>query len=99
MTEEDELRLQIRVYAVEILAINLLATSCLQASSDPSTLIATVRQQMLQGAKVPFPGIDDPALSDMLSGELESAVDRLMEMGTAQINAVLEARKKKTGGA
>jgi hypothetical protein len=96
--DENELKLQMRLYAVEILAANLLAMSCLQSSLDPSNLIARLRQQIVEGARGhTFPGLEDPAMSDLYSAELEAAVDRLMEMATAQTNVVLQARQKRPG--
>jgi hypothetical protein len=98
MTEE-ELRGQMRLYAVEILAVNLLAISCLM-TPKPQELVAKVRQQMIDGARThTFPGLDDPAMSDLLSAELESAADRLMEMASAQIDVVLQGRERNKGGA
>jgi hypothetical protein len=76
------------------LAVNLFAISCLTTRGDPAELAAKVRQQMVGGARShTFPDLD-PAMSDLFSAELEGAVDRLM--ATAQINVVLQARKKKT---
>jgi hypothetical protein len=95
---EDELKLQMRLYAVEILSVNLLAISLLQTGT-PLELLAEIRQQMIDGAKTHvFPGLDDPAISDLFSAELEAAVDRLMEMASGQINAVLQDRKQQTEG-
>jgi hypothetical protein len=50
---------------------------------------------MIAAAGKPFPEVEDPAMSDLLSAELEAAVDRLMEMATDQINLVLEALAEK----
>jgi hypothetical protein len=76
--------------------VNLLATDVLLTpKSDPSALIAKMRERMIAAAGKPFPEVDDPAMSDLLSAELEAAVDRLMEMASGQINRVLEALAEK----
>jgi len=93
---EDEIKRETRLLALEILAVNLLATDVLLTpKSDPSALAAKIRERMIAAAGKPFPEVDDPAMSDLLSAELEAAVDRLMEMATDQINLVLEALAEK----
>ena len=95
----DGLKAEMRLYALELLAADLFAMSCLMSSSPRETL-ARVRQQMIDGARSQtFPGLADPAKSDLFSAELESALDRLMEMVNAQIDAVLQAREGKRLGA
>jgi hypothetical protein len=97
MTPEEEITNWIRIYAVEILAVNLCALSLLQ-TSEPEQIASGVRQQMIDGARTHgFSGLD-PAQSDLASAELEDAVGRLMEMVSAQINVVLEARRKGVTG-
>jgi hypothetical protein len=88
----DDLKDWIRVYAAEILTVNLYATSLLR-TDDPLGLASELRQQMVQGARIRgFPGLD-PAMSDLASAELEGALDRLMRMVSEQINVALQARK------
>jgi hypothetical protein len=97
---EDELKAEMRLYAVEFLTANLFAMFCLMTSPSPRETLATARRQMIDSARSQtFPGLDDPAQSDLFSAELESAVDRLMEMGNAQIDRVLQAREGKNPGA
>jgi hypothetical protein len=86
-----------RIYALEILAVNQFAVSCLTvAPNDPLGLVSRVSQQMIEGARQHgFPGLD-AASSDLASAELEDAVDRLMEMANAQINVVLQHRATRT---
>jgi hypothetical protein len=94
---EGELKAQMRLYAIELLTVNLSAMTCLM-TPKPRELIAAVRQQMIGRAReLTFPGLDDPAMSDLFSAELESAVDRLVEMADEQIGRVLQARKRKSG--
>ncbi len=93
----DEINNWMRIYAVEILAVNQFAASCLtNAPADPLGLVERLRQQMIEGARTHgFPGLD-AASSDLASAELEDAMNRLMEMVSAQITVVLEARKTKS---
>ena len=90
----DEIKTWMRIYAVEILAVNQLVISCLaNAPADPLGIVERIRQQMIQGARTHgFPGLD-AASSDLASAELEDAMNRLMEMVSGQISAVLEARR------
>ncbi len=101
---EHDLKLQMRLYAVEVLVANLLAAVCLQIS-DPANLIAEIRRQIVKGARLrTLAGLDDPAISDLFSAmsdvfvpELESSVERLMGMASSHINAALKAEEPKTG--
>jgi hypothetical protein len=94
----EEIRDWIRIYAVEILTVNHFAVSCLaNAPTDPLAFVERIRQQMIDGARAhAVPGLD-PASSDLASAELEDAVDRLMEMVSAQIRVVLQNQQGKTG--
>lgn len=93
---EDEIKNWMRIYAVEILAVNQLAYLCLTvAPAAPQKLAAEIRQQLIETArKHGFPDFD-PAMSDLLSAELEVALDRLMEMVDGQITAVIDSRRSK----
>jgi hypothetical protein len=96
---EDEIKSEVRLYAVESLAATLFAMLCLMNAGDPRADIAEVRRQTIDGARLrAFPELDDPVTSDLYSAELESAVDRLMEMATEQIDAILEARRRRMEG-
>jgi hypothetical protein len=89
----DEIKDWMRIYALEILAVNHFAVDCIKvAPDDPLGLVARLRDQMIAGARRHgFPGLD-AASSDLASAELEDAVGRLMEMAGAQINVVLQRR-------
>ncbi|HEY6258202.1 MAG TPA: hypothetical protein VIY51_20665 [Xanthobacteraceae bacterium] len=92
---EGELRAQMRLYAIELLTVNLSAMTCLM-TPKPRELIAAVRKQMVDRARaLTFPGLDDPAMSDLFAAELEAAVDRLVEMADGQISRVLQVRERK----
>jgi hypothetical protein len=91
---EDAIKAEMRLWALEVLVCNLFAVSLI-ATGRPGALFSQVRQQILQGAKLKtFSGVD-PALSDLLSAELETAVDRLLEMASAQIPAHLRGNEKR----
>jgi hypothetical protein len=92
--ELEILRDQIRLYALEILVVNEFAISLLTKVDDPLQRLEKCRQQLIEGARA-HRFQRDAAESDYASGELEDAVDRLMEMVSGQINAALEARRKK----
>ena len=84
MDDEQAIRAEMRLWALEVLVTNLLAMVC-TLDRDPAALLNQIRERMIEGAKSrTFPGYD-AAMSDLLSAELESAVARLMDMGTAQI--------------
>jgi hypothetical protein len=54
---------------------------------------------MIDGAKALAFSNLDPAMSDHAAGELEDAIDRLMEMVSRQIIAVLRHREGSSDGA
>ena len=94
---EDDLRLEMRFYAVEILFANLFAISCLRAAY-PRKFIADVGQQIVEAVRTHGFSSLDPAMSDLFSAELENAISRLMEMISEQLNVVLQARETKPDG-
>jgi hypothetical protein len=86
----DEIRLEMRFYAVEILFANLFAISCLR-EAYPRRFIADVRQQLVEAVRTRgFPSLGPPT-SELFLAELENAVSRLMEMVSEQLNVVLQA--------
>ena len=83
MDDEQAIKSEMRLWALEVLVTNLLAMVC-TLDRDPGALLNQIRERMIEGAKSrTFPGYD-AAMSDLLSAELESAVARLMDMGSAQ---------------
>jgi hypothetical protein len=96
MTEE-EIKSEMRLYAIEVYVSNLFAMSCLMTPS-PMEYAETVRRQMTAGARQrAFPEVGDAALSDLLSAELEAAVTRLAGMASEQISVALRNRRGSTG--
>ena len=80
MPTEDEVKAEFRLYAVEWAISLLLAAQFRQMGAAGLPMLDATRAQALAGArKKAFPGVD-PAMSDLFSAELESAVDRLLGM-------------------
>jgi hypothetical protein len=91
MTAESDIKSDMRLWAVETLVVNLMTIMCV-TEGNPLELAERTRAQMLAGARQrTFPEAD-PATSDLLSAELESAVERLMGMAIEQIR-LLQARR------
>jgi hypothetical protein len=85
---EDEIKSEMRLFALESLVCQ--QSAILFQLVRGSFEIA--RQQMKSGTQRPVFGGDDPALSDLLSAELEQAMDRLYKiiethLGTARKQA------------
>jgi hypothetical protein len=95
---EDEIKAEMRLYVIEYFVATLFATQCLAAApADPLEAFAKVKKQMLEGAqKQTFAGLHDPAMSDLFSAELESAVAHLASLVDEQIGVVVKARRRKT---
>jgi len=83
---EDEAKLNMRLYALELLVANVFAMLC-TLDPLPDDFLARIQKQMIKAAqKQGFPGFD-PAESDFLSAELEAALSRLLGMAGSQIHA------------
>lgn len=83
--EESAIKAEMRLWALEVLACNLLVMLC-ASDPDPQAAFETVRQGMIAGAgRRAFPEVGDPSLSDLYAAELQDAVARLMEMGRTQM--------------
>jgi hypothetical protein len=91
---EDDVRTEARLYALECLVCQMFATMHLQiAGADALSALEMQRQQALRGARQKaFPELGDPALSDLMSAELEAAADRLAGMERELLVAVLQRR-------
>ena len=90
---EQEIKAEMRLWALEVLVCNSLVVSLAQ-TGKPLELLDEIRQQMIFGARQrPFPGFD-AAQSDLLSAELEGAVDRLLGMASEQISRGLRGRER-----
>jgi hypothetical protein len=83
MSVEDDIKAECRLYAVEWAVSLLFAAHFRQHGSAGPLLLEEARQQALESARhQTFPSFD-PAMSDLLSAELESAVDRILGMAKA----------------
>ena len=89
---EGAIKLEVRLYALECLAASDFAAFCSQSAPyAPLQFLETIRNQIVEGARRrTFPHAD-PAMSDLLSAELEVAMTRLVAMVGEQINLVLKA--------
>jgi hypothetical protein len=87
---EDEIKLEARLFAIEAAVCQLLVALLFQSDDDPLAALEIQRKQWLAGAKQKtFPELGDPALSDLMSAELEAAVDRLAGMEEALLKDML----------
>ena len=92
--DEKEIKLEMRLYAMELFIANLMAIGIVSSGENPAGVLQEMRNQMVQGArKLTFPGYEATE-SDLLSGELEVAVDKIWEMAGAQVNAVLRHQQR-----
>jgi hypothetical protein len=83
---EDEIKAEMRLIALEHFVVNLFALSVLQENPEhPLEFFEMVQKQMIAGAhRQTFPAVD-PSMSDLLSAELEAAIDRLAKSVADQI--------------
>src|SRR6266481_5564414 len=71
--DEAEVKLQMRLWALEVFVANAFAMLCAQ-DPDPDDLLGKINRQMIEGSKrQSFPGFD-PAESDVLASDFEAAV-------------------------
>jgi hypothetical protein len=83
--DESEIRSEMRLWALEVLSVNLLAMLC-ALDPKPDDLFEKIRAQIIDGARHrTFP--TDASTSDLLSAELEDAVTRMMGMANSQMRA------------
>jgi len=93
---EAELKLEMRLYAVELFVANIVALHCLN-TKKPLESFEETKNQMLSGARQQtFPNAGDPATSDLYSAELEHALDVMLTLVKIQVDAVLKDRPKNT---
>lgn len=96
---EEEIKNEMRLYVVEVLAANLLSALCLQhAPDDPAGAMTEILGQMKRGAQKQTFSRLDPAMSDLFAAELESAVVRFAAMANEQIGLILKYRSGTSGG-
>lgn len=89
--EETAIKAECRLYALEWAVAQLWAAELRKTGAAPETL-AGVRGQAIGGARqLGFTGVD-PATSDLLSAELEGAVDRMFMMVAALVGTSPDER-------
>jgi len=89
-----EIEAEMRLWTLEAFVCEIFSLWCAQQES-PGSIYASLRKRMLDAAKHRrFEGVD-PAMSDHLSAELESAVKRLMDIGRRQLKGHLKPSQMK----
>jgi hypothetical protein len=91
---EAAIKIEMRLAVLELMVSSLLTAYCVQVNDDdPSAALKTLTKTTTEGArKLTFPHLNDPALSDLYSAELEGALTRLTDQATYQISVILKAR-------
>jgi hypothetical protein len=80
MSTLKEIETECRLYALEWYVCLLHAANYVQMGEAGPAMLEQARQQAIRGVRQKtFPAFD-PAMSDLLSAELETAVDRLLGM-------------------
>lgn len=75
---EEAIKSECRLYAIEWAVSKILAL--LARSSGEPAILEELRQQAVAGARQHVTRGVDPAMSDLLSAELEVAIDRILQM-------------------
>jgi hypothetical protein len=76
---DNPVQAEMRLYALELMFSSLFSAFHVQ-TGDPAASLERLRSQIIQKTREqPFPGLD-AALSDLASGELEEAFERLIRM-------------------
>lgn len=91
--DEQKIKLETRLYIIELFIANQLAITALHADCPADQLLGGIRQQMLEGARnMTFPSYH-PAMSDMIAGELETACEKILDMASDQISQAQQRRQ------
>jgi hypothetical protein len=85
---QEAIQAEARIWTLEAFACELFSLWCSQQKT-PGKIFVNLRRRMKTAARERTFGEVHPAMSDHLSAELESAVDRLMEIGRRQLKAHL----------
>ena len=90
---EDEIKAEARLYALECVVCQLAATILLQSEDlDALEALEQMRTQWIAGARrKAFPELADSAMSDLYSAELEAFVDRLSAMQKELLEGLLRS--------
>lgn len=80
-----DLKNEMRLWALELLVCQLYALE-MKRNGNASFALTLIRDQMLSAARTSgFSGVD-PATSDLMSAEFESAIDRLFSMTQSNLD-------------
>jgi hypothetical protein len=91
MSVEDIIKAEVRLFALETIVCQNLATTY---QAMPREIFDAVKKQALEGArKQAFPGLD-PAYSDLISAEFEAALARLYSMIQHHLDTVQKHRQR-----
>jgi hypothetical protein len=91
--DEAAIKAEMRLCVLEKLVCDLLVMN-LSLTPYPKEFLEKMRAEMIEGSRRrTFPGFD-PAQSDLLSAELEGAVDRLLGMASEQMQIGLSSRPR-----
>jgi hypothetical protein len=83
---EEIIKDEMRLFALETITCQLWA---LVLAERPADITTKIHSAWLGGAKNhAFPGVDDPAVSDLYSAEFEAAMQRLVEMQKSHLKKV-----------
>jgi hypothetical protein len=86
---EKSIKAEIRLYVIEFFVVTLFASLCVQNDpSEPLKALDRAKKALIEGARKQTFRRFDPAMSDLLSAELEAAVTRLLAMTSEKINAL-----------
>jgi hypothetical protein len=78
---EKSIKAEMRLYAVESFVATLFAIHCVELDpSEPLKPLESAKKGLIEGAQKKTFSRQDPAMSDLLSAELEAAVTRLLAM-------------------
>jgi hypothetical protein len=86
---EAQIKAEMRLRALEGLVTTLLAAYCLEkAPSDPVGAFGRMRETVAQTANEWVFAELDPAMSDHYAAELKTALDRLLDIASPQIETM-----------
>ncbi len=89
--DEDEIKAEARLFALESVVCQLAAMMLIQTGGDDALamLQQQVHQQIAGARQKTFSELSDPALSDLMAAELEAAIGRLGQMQKELVALVL----------
>jgi hypothetical protein len=86
--DQEAIKAEVRIWTLEAFVCELFSLWGSQQEA-PGAIYVNLRRRMKKAARERTFGESDPAISDHLSAELESAVERLTDIGRRQLKAHL----------